>query len=208
MKMQSIDFEQLLKDAKHGDEEAAEQLFRDVQSDLAMQIQSTMKQHPGPIQPSDIMQTVLYQAWMQLARCQGTTRESFVAWLKTIADNRRVDSIRLWKAAKRGGQAKQVEPERDGDGLLFLIDEITNGQVGPATGLANRELSDVVKSAVASLPVNYRQPTELFYWKELPASEIAARMEIPEGTVFVRLSRAREMLRDQVFRALGTSIVR
>ncbi len=201
-------WEHLLQAAKCGDEEAAEELFREVQGELAKHIKAGVGSDTGPIQGSDILQTVLYQAWMQLARCEASTRTSFLAWLKRIADNRLIDSIRLWKAAKRGGNAQATPPRKQGEQWLVLIDEITSGQVGPATGALNRELEDVVRRSVDELPDNYRQPIVAFYFEGRQAQEIAERMNTAEGTIFVRLSRAREMLRDNIYRALGTSIIR
>lgn len=56
------------------------------------------------------------------------------------------------------------------------------------------ELGGILE-AVLSLSPKYRIPTHLFYYEDMSIAEIAAATGIREGTVKVRLFRARELLR-------------
>ena len=53
-----------------------------------------------------------------------------------------------------------------------------------------------VYSAVLSLPAKYRAVIHLHYFEDLPVADIAAALELPEGTVKSQLSRGRALLRD------------
>ena len=49
--------------------------------------------------------------------------------------------------------------------------------------------------AVLSLPAKYRQVVVLYYYRECSTGEIAEMLGLPQGTVSVRLKRARERLK-------------
>jgi len=52
--------------------------------------------------------------------------------------------------------------------------------------------------AMQSLPEKYRAPLHMFYFEELPISDIAKIMECSEGTIKSQLSRGRQMLRESL----------
>lgn len=53
-----------------------------------------------------------------------------------------------------------------------------------------------VWQAMQALPENYRLPIYLFYFEELSTDEIAKALSIRPGTVRMRLSRGRDLLRE------------
>ena len=55
-----------------------------------------------------------------------------------------------------------------------------------------------VYSAVLSLPAKYRAPIHLYYFEGLSVAEMAAALDLPEGTVKSQLSRGRALLRDML----------
>lgn len=57
-----------------------------------------------------------------------------------------------------------------------------------------REQLQLLHHGLRSIALDHQILLELFYWEELPAPQIAAILEIPEGTVRSRLRRARELL--------------
>jgi RNA polymerase sigma-70 factor, ECF subfamily len=65
----------------------------------------------------------------------------------------------------------------------------------PLAGLQARERAEAVRRAVLTLPPRYRDPIVLFYFQDKDVSETARILEIPEGTLKARLSRARELLK-------------
>jgi RNA polymerase sigma-70 factor (ECF subfamily) len=60
-----------------------------------------------------------------------------------------------------------------------------------------------VREALARLPEKGRVAVHLFYVEGRPVSEIAATLEVPEGTVKRRLHDARARLRDLLLGAVG-----
>lgn len=57
---------------------------------------------------------------------------------------------------------------------------------------------DTLVRAVQALPPKYREVVILYYYQEWKAKEIAQRLHVSVSTVTVRLSRARNMLREQL----------
>lgn len=55
-----------------------------------------------------------------------------------------------------------------------------------------------VKATILALPQKQRLPAMLYYFERYSVREIALIMELPEGTVHSRLSRAREQLRKEL----------
>jgi RNA polymerase sigma-70 factor (ECF subfamily) len=58
-----------------------------------------------------------------------------------------------------------------------------------------RETFEQVRRAVKTLPAKYREPVVLKYLQQLASDEIAGMLGISEGTLQVRLSRARKKLK-------------
>ena len=66
---------------------------------------------------------------------------------------------------------------------------------GPLTKLVNAEREQDVARRLAALSDDEREILRLRYWDELSRAEIAALLELPEGTVKSRLFEAVEKLR-------------
>ena len=62
----------------------------------------------------------------------------------------------------------------------------------------NAEDFDRVRRAVAKLPAKYREPVVLTYLQCLGADEISRMLGISKNALHVRLSRARERLRNDL----------
>lgn len=106
---------------------------------------------------------------------------SFRSYLLTIAKSRLYDHLRL----------RQRRPDLD-------FTEMTLEALGPSLGahLAQREQERLVHLALAKLPLEMHIAVELYYFDELSAAEVAAVLEVPEGTVRSRLRRALDSLRE------------
>ncbi len=99
------------------------------------------------------------------------------AWLLTVALNRCRD---LW----RGAWFRKVVLGHPAFELFPAPDEI--GALAESTALAE---------AVNRLPADFKEVVLLHYYQGYGISEIAAMLEIAEGTVSSRLSRARSRLK-------------
>lgn len=68
----------------------------------------------------------------------------------------------------------------------------------PSERLMRHEDQQALGAALRSVPRDMQVALELAYWEELAAPEIALRLDIPLGTVYSRLRRARELLRERL----------
>lgn len=120
----------------------------------------------------DIMQEV----FLRLMRKDPVFRddEHCKAWLLRTAANRASD---LFRTAWR----RHTVPLEEGCGAAVP---------GPEAG--------GVLEAVLALPETYRVPVHLFYYEGLSVAEIAAVLGKSEGAVRTRLSRARDLLRENL----------
>ena len=62
------------------------------------------------------------------------------------------------------------------------------------TAIENRERDELVRQLVSTLPRRYRDAMVLFYFQEKSVAEAARVLDIPEGTLKARLSRARDLV--------------
>lgn len=85
---------------------------------------------------------------------------------------------------------------RDPDNQAFgEVPEDLESTAGPLELLLDRELCDVVRSAIGALPPLQREVLVLCEYEDLPLAEIATVVDADVGTVKARLHRARANLR-------------
>jgi RNA polymerase sigma-70 factor, ECF subfamily len=127
----------------------------------------------NPSEAEDIAQDALLRAWRRRSTLREADRRN--QWLATIVRN---EAFR---------QHARVRPDP-----IAAIE--THEGVEDAQVLATVELADL-HAALNALNEKDRQLLELRYSEDLTQSAIAHRLGIPEGTVKVRLHRARNKLR-------------
>ena len=127
----------------------------------------------NPSEAEDIAQDALLRAWRRRSTLRDPERRN--QWLATIVRN---EAFR---------QHARVRP--DPIATIELHEGAEDEQV-----LAAVELADI-QAALARLTERDRQLLEMRYEEDLTQAAIAVRLGIPEGTVKVRLHRARKKLR-------------
>ncbi len=130
----------------------------------------------------DIAQETFFKAWKRLS----TLREpaKLKAWLARIAHDCAVDALRREKPHA----PLESEPAR----------EIIASDIPPDITAADAEDEQFVWAALAELPEAVRTPLVLFYREGQSIAAVAAAMDLSEDAVKQRLSRGRNVLRDQV----------
>ena len=130
------------------------------------------------------------QAWVQVwksAERYEPRRGPVAAWLLTVTRTRALDLYRSLSSRKRA--EGQVDPEP------------VNTPADPAGAATRGQLSERVRKALGSLPIQQRQVLEIAYFEGLSQSEIATRLGAPLGTVksWTRqgLMRLRELLPEE-----------
>ncbi len=127
----------------------------------------------NPSEAEDIAQDALLRAWRRRSTLRDSERRN--QWLATIVRN---EAFR---------QHARVRPD------LTSTLEFSQGAEDEGV-LAAVELADL-HAALAGLSERDRRLLEMRYEEDLTQATIASRLGIPEGTVKVRLHRARQKLR-------------
>lgn len=108
--------------------------------------------------------------------------ERFRAYLLRVAYSRLLRHLR-----DRAGPRGRVDP------MVTSVAEL--GPTPSAMVRAEDERGQLFE-ALTRLPLEMQLALELFYWEDMTAPEIAAVLEVPEGTVRSRLRLGRDKLRD------------
>ena len=127
----------------------------------------------NPSEAEDIAQDALLRAWRRRSTLREANRRN--QWLATIVRN---EAFR---------QHARVRP--DPTAAIETYEAVEDAQV-----VATVERADL-HAALQRLSDRDRQLLELRYTEDLTQQAIARRLGIPEGTVKVRLHRARDKLR-------------
>lgn len=135
----------------------------------------------------DVVQETFFNAYQHLDQFEG--KSLFSTWLTRIA---------LYNALARKGR-RQRENTVAGD-PSEIFDTLPHHVANPEDVAMHREYAKVVKLAMDGLPDAYREVLWLREIEELDTEQTAARLDISESNVKVRLHRARTMLRKMVDR--------
>jgi RNA polymerase sigma-70 factor (ECF subfamily) len=173
--------EQLLVATAGGDRSAFSQLYDETSSRVFGLIRRLLV---DVAQTEEVTQDVFLEAWQTAARFD-PDRGNAVAWLLTLAHRRAVDRVRAAQAA------------RDRDLRIGVRDlDVPVDEVAEAAEV--RLEHERVSAAFADLSEAQRECISLAYYDGCTQAEIAAKLEVPLGTVKTRLRdgmiRLREVL--------------
>jgi RNA polymerase sigma-70 factor, ECF subfamily len=136
----------------------------------------------------EIVQEVFLKLWTQPASYT-QSRGRFVSWLLSLVHHRSIDELR------RRSRTETPLDGRAGGALELKADP----EPEPGEQVSLSELREGVRSALAQLPANQREPIELAFFRGLTHTQIAELLGQPLGTVKTRIrlgmSAMRETLR-------------
>jgi RNA polymerase sigma-70 factor (ECF subfamily) len=131
---------------------------------------------------------VLQEACMRAFRAIASARNADArAWLLAIVRN----TAMTWIAKNR---PKAVVTTDDQATFERAGLEMVEQQASPETLLIEKADAEQLHSAIAALPLQYREVLVLREIEELSYQEISKVLSIPMGTVMSRLARARSLL--------------
>lgn len=136
----------------------------------------------------DVMQNAALQAFRFLHTCRG---DSAKAWFFSIVRNACIDHFRVTKR-------ESLFVDIDDEVVLQQVDIQHVSTHSPEHLLLNQCSRQQIDAAIAALPAAYREVIVLREMEEMSYQDIAQVTGIPTGTVMSRLSRAREMLRNEL----------
>jgi RNA polymerase sigma-70 factor (ECF subfamily) len=177
------DDEQLVRAAAAGDRDALGALYDRFAPSMLAVAQRILG---GPREAEDVVQDVFLEAWHR-ARYYDRERGTVRTWLMLRLRSRALDRVR---AARRTAGVS--------------LDEIgALRQPTAEDGVAMAPDGQVLHRALSGLPDDQRIVIELGYFSGFTCAEIAARLELPIGTVKSRMSRGVAQLRTQLQRGEG-----
>jgi RNA polymerase sigma-70 factor, ECF subfamily len=137
----------------------------------------------------EVVQEVFLRVWDHAGRYDAA-RSSVSTWLILIARSRAIDRLRTRKVVERTHETAGLDAPRDHaspEGLETVL---------------IRERRERVRRELADLPREQRQVLEMAFYDGLSQSEIAAKADLPLGTVKTRtllaMKKLRGALRDEV----------
>jgi RNA polymerase sigma factor (sigma-70 family) len=178
----------LITASRSGDRRAFGQIIRKYQAMVSGLIYAAC----GDLHRSeDVAQETFISAWKSLSGLRDASK--LPGWLCQIARRRLADSSR--KASHKEIPFSQA---------------FAPGQepVVPANEALNAEEKELLWHTLARVPQPYRETLVLFYRQEQSTAQVAAAMETTEASVRQRLTRGRQMLRDEVAGMLERNIAR
>lgn len=122
---------------------------------------------------------------------QYTPDYAFSTWLFRIATNNCIDFIRKKRA--KTVSIDNLYTNVDGEEVGINIPSET---LDPEEKIIEKQKIIMMREVVTRLKPHYRTLVELRYFDELSYEEIAAKLDLPLGTVKAKLFRAREFLYD------------
>lgn len=137
----------------------------------------------------DVVQDTFINAFRYLKDFRGEA--SLLSWLLRIASSACIKKRRL-----RKNEPKQLlEFEDSGEtGAVGNAAPSSPGRLTPHDRVAQAEVQELLRRAMAAIPANYRAVLVLREMEGLSGKETAEALGISEGAVKVRLHRARTMV--------------
>ena len=136
----------------------------------------------------DLMQEAFIAAYLSLEKFEA--RSSFKTWITRIMLNLCYQKAR--KLSFKFEKANDILNEKTTP--MFE----SNQSMDTYRSVLNNELSNVIVSALTSIPLEYRMVFSLRELNGMSTAETAETLEISETNVKVRLNRAKQMLREKV----------
>ncbi len=147
----------------------------------------------GQLQPEDILQESLLQAWRDRGRAQFQSARAFRSWLLTIIDHRIRDAAERAATLKRGGAGGVAAPT----GLKPLEVE-PSGSTTPSRVAAYREHAAVMAVALQEVPPESREVVHLRLFHQFTLQQISEQLGLSLAVVRARLRRGAEVYRQRL----------
>ncbi len=181
------DIAQLIHDAIAGDQMAYAEIVHRFRGQIFSLILRMVRRRD---EAEDLTQETFIKAFNSLPSFNA--EYAFSTWLYKIAVNNCIDHFRK----KRLKTFPLDNPIQVKDGELQR--DFPDNDGTPESGLMASERQKQIQDAIDSLPEKYRQAILLRHAYNKSYEEIAMELNIPIGTVKVRIFRAREMLKKKL----------
>ncbi len=182
-----IDEKKCIQKAAKGDASAFEELVLRYQGQI---YKLCLRMTGNPDDAADMTQEAFLKVWKSLDSFQFDA--AFSTWLYRLASNCCLDYLRSQK--RRLTVSLTVENDDDGEQML----DVPDTEPTPEEAVISKEEKEQFMLAMSQLDEEQRQILTLRVVNDLSYTDIAEILEIKEGTVKSRLSRARDNLRKKL----------
>lgn len=197
---QPTDTQELLDQARQGNDQALEQLLARHREPVRRMID--LRLDPAIIQrvdASDVVQEVLLEASRRFQDYLRSPAMPFHLWLRHIAKDHVIDAHRKHhQAQKRGVNREQPlrRPEWASQSSLDLAQQLVDPELTPASAALRQELEHRLHVALDQLDDDDRDLVVMRHFEQLTNQEVAAALELTEPAASMRYLRAVRRLRD------------
>lgn len=150
------------------------------------------------VDPSDIVQQTLLDAYRALASYRGSTEAEKMAWMRRILQRNVWHAVRHFSRDKRDVNREQAIAAAL-QGSSIRIEKLLEGQgPSPSDEIIRQEKLLAICDAVQQLPADQQRAVELHHLQGLPVSAVASEMDRSVTAVAGLLKRGLKALRSAV----------
>ena len=194
--------EALLLDAKHGNDEAINQLMDRHRQSVRRLVQMRLDQKVRVrVDVSDVVQDVLIEANRRLSAYLEDPKLDFHLWIRQIAKDRIIDAHRRHRGtAKRTVDREQplgASPGMDRS-TIELAGQVCDPELTPAAAATQREIIRKVEAALNELSEDHREIIAMRNYEQLSNQEVAQALHLSEPAASMRYLRAVQKLREML----------
>lgn len=200
MRAAEPDTDFLLEQAETGDQAAIDALLIRHRQRLRAMVKVRLDRRVASrVDPSDVVQETLLEAYRRLPAYLGERPMPFYPWLRRLAWERLVKLHKKHLHARRRAVGREAgfDPRLSDASVIVLAKRLQGSAMGPQSRIINAELRARVQEALERLSVSDRELVILRYLEQLSIKEIMATLDLKESAVKLRLLRALERLRAQ-----------
>jgi RNA polymerase sigma-70 factor (ECF subfamily) len=168
-----------------GEKQLFHELIRPCERSIYFLLQSLLRNEADT---EDAAQETVIKVFRNLHRFRGDSQ--FRTWVLSIARNEGLGRLRKTES-RREDSIDEMTGDQAGDYTPALL---TSWREVPTEALERKELGGLLRGAIEGLPEIYRNVVLLRDIEEMDVRETATALGITEGTVKVRLHRARALL--------------
>jgi RNA polymerase sigma-70 factor, ECF subfamily len=168
-----------------GEKQLFHELIRPCERPIYFMLLSLLR---NEAEAEDAAQETAIKVYLNLHLFRGDSQ--FRTWVLSIARNEGLGRLRK-TGTRREDSLDAGTDEQTGDYTPAIL---TSWREVPSEALERKELGALLRKAVEGLPAIYRNVVLLRDIEEMDVRETAAALSITEGTVKVRLHRARTLL--------------
>jgi RNA polymerase sigma factor (sigma-70 family) len=119
------------------------------------------------------------------------TSYAFSTWLFRIASNNAIDHLRKRRLSTTSLDASIYN---DDENEVSVGSSIADNAADPEEEFVLEQRSKIMREVIETLDEKYKVLIEFYYFEGLKYEEIAKRLDLPLGTIKVRLRRAKDFL--------------